>query len=282
MRERFRVVPAAYVFLLAAGRILGSDDYGSLAALLGLLAVVLIPAGALQMAVSREISRRGASGDSAGAARLARGALRLSLLATVPLMVIAFALAAPLSHLLHIHSVGLVVLAVSTLATALVFPVAMGVLQGLQRFHAIAVLFVFPWIVRLRVLALAVALFAGLLATVSAESAGAATQVHFKSPSGNINCFVFATQGGVADCFVRTATWPSIPRKPTSCTLDWAPTEVQLVRSHVTLGACRGDVGPRCYTGGDRCTVLAYGRSVTIGAVRCASSTSGITGATFW
>src|SRR5213592_851712 len=71
-------IVAAYVFLLAAGRILGSEDYGSLAALLGLLAVVLIPAGALQMAVSREISRRIASADSAGAARLAYGTLRLS------------------------------------------------------------------------------------------------------------------------------------------------------------------------------------------------------------
>ncbi|MFY9579846.1 MAG: hypothetical protein WAQ33_11010, partial [Gaiellaceae bacterium] len=71
-------IVGAYVFLLAAGRILGSDDYGSLAALLGLLAVVLIPAGALQMAVSREISRRIASGDPAGASALARTVLRLS------------------------------------------------------------------------------------------------------------------------------------------------------------------------------------------------------------
>src|SRR5207244_946305 len=115
-------------FLLAAGRILGSEDYGSLAALLGVLAVVLIPAGALQMAVSREISRRVASGDSAGAGRLARGTLRLSLLATVPLVAVALGLAVPLSHLLHIHSVTFVLLAESTLATALAFPVAMGVL----------------------------------------------------------------------------------------------------------------------------------------------------------
>src|SRR5256885_13482841 len=112
-------IVAAYIFLLAAGRILGSDDYGSLAALLGLLAVILIPAGALQMAVSREISRHVASGDSAGAARLARGTLRLSLLATVPLLVVALALAAPLSNLLHIHSVGIVALALTTLSTAL-------------------------------------------------------------------------------------------------------------------------------------------------------------------
>ena len=32
-----------YVFLLAAGRSLGSDDYGGLAALLGLLTLVLLP-----------------------------------------------------------------------------------------------------------------------------------------------------------------------------------------------------------------------------------------------
>src|SRR5437899_5538316 len=139
-------IVANYIFLLAAGRILGSEDYGSLAALLGLLAVVLIPAGALQMAVSREISRRTATNDSAGAARLARGALRVSLLATVPLVLLALVLAAPLSNLLHIHSVAFVVVAESTLSTALVFPVAMGVLQGEQRFQALAGLYLFPWV----------------------------------------------------------------------------------------------------------------------------------------
>src|SRR4029453_17544299 len=69
-------IVAAYVFLLAAGRILGSEDYGSLAALLGLLTIVLIPAGSLQMAVSREVSRFDATGDRPSAARLARGVLR--------------------------------------------------------------------------------------------------------------------------------------------------------------------------------------------------------------
>ncbi len=150
-------IVGAYVFLLAAGRILGSDDYGSLAALLGLLAVVLIPAGALQMAVSREVSRHVATGDSAGAARLARGTLRLAAAATVPLLVVAFALAAPLSSLLHIDSVGLVVLAVATLSTALVFPAAIGVLQGEQRFGGVALLYVFPWVARLVVLGIVAA-----------------------------------------------------------------------------------------------------------------------------
>jgi len=171
-------IVAAYVFLLAAGRILGSEDYGSLAALLGLLAVVLIPAGALQMAVSREISRHVASGDSAGASRLARGTLRLSLFATLPLLVVAFVLAVPLAHVLHIHSIAFVVLAESTLATALVFPLAMGVLQGMQRFHALSTLYVLPWLARLAVLAVAASagyrLGGALLATVAGAIAGTA------------------------------------------------------------------------------------------------------------
>src|SRR5438034_7360371 len=79
-----------YVFLLAAGRVLGSASYGSLAALLGLLAVVLIPAGALQMAVSREISRRIASDDARGADAFARTAVRTSLIATAPLALAPF------------------------------------------------------------------------------------------------------------------------------------------------------------------------------------------------
>src|SRR2546421_11592794 len=97
-------IVANYVFLLAAGRVLGSEDYGSLAALLGLLSVVLIPASALQMAVSREISRRVAAGDAEGADVFARRALRVAVVATGPLVALALALAVPFSDLFHIHS----------------------------------------------------------------------------------------------------------------------------------------------------------------------------------
>jgi O-antigen/teichoic acid export membrane protein len=171
-------IVAAYVFLLAAGRILGSEDYGSLAALLGVLTIVLIPAGALQMAVSREVSRRVATGDPRGAGRLARGVLRAAGIATAPLLFVALALAAPLSHVLHIDSLGIVVLAVLALSTALVFPLALGVLQGLQRFPAVATLYVFPWVVRLVVLAAAAgagyrlggAIFATLVGALAATA----------------------------------------------------------------------------------------------------------------
>lgn len=167
-------IAASYVFLLAAGRILGAEDYGALAALLGLLAVILLPAGALQMAVSREVSRRLARGDEAEAGAFARSALRWALLATVPLVALALALAPPLAALLHINSVAVVALAQSTLLTALVSPVAMGVLQGSERFHALASLYLLPRVLQLGLLAavtvagyrLGGAVFATVAATV--------------------------------------------------------------------------------------------------------------------
>lgn len=171
-------IVANYVFLLAAGRLLGAEDYGSLAALLGLLTLVLLPAGALQMAVSREISRRMAADDAPGADAFTRATLRLAALATVPLIGIALALAVPLAGLLDIDT-GLLVLAETTLITALVFPVCLGVLQGRQRFHALAALYVLPWIVRLVVLAIAVSagyrLGGTIFATVVAAAVGTVT-----------------------------------------------------------------------------------------------------------
>ena len=171
-------IVANYIFLLAAGRLLGSDRYGSLAALLGLLAVVLIPAQALQMAVSREVSRRIASGDSASAYAFARRTLRLALIATGPLVVLALVLALPLSNLLNIDSTGVVVLAEAGLVTAFIAPVAMGVLQGTQRFHALAALYVVPFLLRLGVFAIAAAagyrLGAAVLATTASTLVGTA------------------------------------------------------------------------------------------------------------
>jgi O-antigen/teichoic acid export membrane protein len=170
-----------YVFLLAAGRMLGSDRYGSLAALLGLIAVVILPATAVQMAVSREISRRVASDDAAEADAFGRAVVRLATRATAPLVVVALVLAVPLDRLLHIHSVGVVVLTELTLVTTFVFPAAMGVLQGFQRFRALAAMYVFPQVLRLVLLALTAAvglrLGGAIFATMAATVAGTGAAV---------------------------------------------------------------------------------------------------------
>jgi hypothetical protein len=124
---------------------------------------------------------------------------------------------------------------------------------------------------------LAAALLVSLVAAFFACPSSAASQVHFKSPSGNINCYLFSNDGGFADCIVLQAAWPTVPKKPKTCDLDWAPTEVSLGKTTVSRGQCRGDVGPRCYAGGGRCRVLAYGRSIELGTIRCSSAANGIT-----
>ena len=120
--------------------------------------------------------------------------------------------------------------------------------------------------------AIVIALLA--LAACIPGPAGAATPfVHFRSPSGHINCIGGSTPVFV-DCLVRGATWAKPPVKPARCDLDWSPYELDLVSRKVSIGACRGDVGPRCF---NDCTTLRYGTSVNIGPIRCRSAASGIT-----
>jgi hypothetical protein len=109
----------------------------------------------------------------------------------------------------------------------------------------------------------------------SATPSRAASDVHFRSPSGNINCILTGTY---ADCVVRHAAWPRYPAKPATCDLDWSRSEIEVFRSSVRVGSCRGDIGPLCVaTSGFRCRILEYGQSVAPGAIRCSSSTAGVT-----
>jgi len=104
--------------------------------------------------------------------------------------------------------------------------------------------------------------------------------VHFRSPSGNINCIgQAATSGSPAfvQCLVKTATWPVKRPKPASCDLDWDPQSLALGNRRVSVGSCRGDIGPLCIDPADPCFTLRYGRSVDIGPIRCTSATTGVT-----
>src|SRR3954449_5437629 len=125
---------------------------------------------------------------------------------------------------------------------------------------------------------LPVVLAAALAFLVCATGAQAALK-HFRSPSGNINCMLGNGDGfpNFADCLVKSHAWPSHPTKPASCDVDFDPFEVGLSGTRVSAGACRGDIGPLCGPGTDRCTVLGYGHSLTLGGIRCTSVLSGVT-----
>lgn len=109
----------------------------------------------------------------------------------------------------------------------------------------------------------------------------ALTQAHFKSPSGNINCYLSDGRGTPAyvDCLVVKNSWRKLPPKPRSCDVDFYPAEIALgADGRVSVGNCRGDVGPTCLPrSGFGCKTLAYGRSITTRHFVCRSATSGIT-----
>jgi hypothetical protein len=113
-----------------------------------------------------------------------------------------------------------------------------------------------------------------VLTAAGAPAAAGARLVHFQSPSGNINCVGTDRAPNFVDCLVRTGSWQHPPAKPARCDLDWNPYEVQLTARRVTVGACRGDVGPRCF---HDCTTLRYGRAVDFGPIRCRSAANGVT-----
>lgn len=111
--------------------------------------------------------------------------------------------------------------------------------------------------------------------------------VNFNSPTGNILCAGVISDGSSGEkpyvsCLVMKTSWHPPPKRPKSCEGDFVPGEVWLgtarAARNVRAGACRSDVGPYCFRGStERCTVLAYGHSVDVGAIRCHSASSGIT-----
>ncbi len=117
------------------------------------MTVVLLPIGALQLGVSREVSRLLAVGDHDGADAFAYTTFRYGLIATVPVVVAGLVLVIPLRELLNIESTAAVAFAVSGLTIAIVMPIATGVIQGHQRFRAVAVIYVLPFLLRLMLLA---------------------------------------------------------------------------------------------------------------------------------
>lgn len=113
---------------------------------------------------------------------------------------------------------------------------------------------------RLRLLT-TLAFATGLLAAVPAvASAGA-----FRSPTGNIGCFIDAS--GVR-CDIGRRDWRP-PRKPAACDLDFGQ-GVFVGRRHRAGYVCAGDTA---LGAGRR---LEYGASIRRGRFRCLSRRSGV------
>jgi hypothetical protein len=96
--------------------------------------------------------------------------------------------------------------------------------------------------------------------------AGAAGAVHFRTPSGNIGCYV---DRAFVRCDIgRTAA--KSPPQPASCELDFG-NAFEMTRSGRPRRICHGDT----VLGGRR--VLQYGQTLRSGAFTCMSRPAGLT-----
>lgn len=116
----------AYIVTVGAARQLSKDQYGSLIALLGVLVVACVPAIALQAVVAR-------AARTAAAGALLRRGLVLGLGASL----VSAALSPVIAAFLHSGLTGPLLVS-AQLAPFAVLSAAMGVLQGTERFAALA------------------------------------------------------------------------------------------------------------------------------------------------
>jgi O-antigen/teichoic acid export membrane protein len=126
-----------YLLTLVASRRLGPEGYGALAALLGVILVGNVLALALQAVVARRTVVAVGDGDASGIA----WATRLTGAAALVALVLGLLAAAPLTRLLHLGGLLSAVLLALTLAPLTVIGGQLGVLQGTERFHALAQLY---------------------------------------------------------------------------------------------------------------------------------------------
>lgn len=98
--------------------------------------------------------------------------------------------------------------------------------------------------------------------------------VYFTSPSRNIHCrmaFGVSGQDGDATCSIGEKQWVGAPA-PAGCGANWADNYVAVSAAGVQSGLCLSDVPVPPVS-----AELPYGRSLSTGAVTCASAETGVT-----
>jgi O-antigen/teichoic acid export membrane protein len=163
------------VFFVLAGRLIGPDEYGTLAALLAVTQIALVPAGALQVAVVRgeAVLREGEPRGSAYRSALAAARL------WTPLAAVVLAGAAALGGWSASGPVGPLVLTVAVIVPMPFLFLALGELQSRHRFNAFSLAFSLIGVPRPILLLPLLIVLSGLLAglTASALSMAAAAAV---------------------------------------------------------------------------------------------------------
>lgn len=127
----------ALIFTVIFARLLGASGYGSLAVLISAFIILMVPGSALQIAVARRVSRDLAAGSAEAAAGVRRWLVRLAL-ATALVTLVAIPLRSPIGALIDVDDLWGAAAVPVTAMLWIVLCVERGVLQGFQRYRAVA------------------------------------------------------------------------------------------------------------------------------------------------
>jgi O-antigen/teichoic acid export membrane protein len=127
----------ALIFTIIFARLLGASGYGSLAVLVSAYIILMVPGSALQIAVAREVSGERATGVPNVGAGVRRWLVRLAL-ATVLVALAAIPLRSVIGAIINVDDVWGAAAIPLTAMLWVILCVERGVLQGFERYRAVA------------------------------------------------------------------------------------------------------------------------------------------------
>ncbi|MGH8874257.1 MAG: hypothetical protein ACRDVM_03260, partial [Acidimicrobiia bacterium] len=157
---------SSYVFHLLMARMLGPPQYGALSALLGILVVLGVPAGAIQAVVARRVALLCGDRAGLGLGVLLRSMLRLAVVGAVATTGLVAATAPWSAQFLRLDGPTSTLLLAPLAGLSLLGPVGRGVLQGQMRFGLLGGVLAGGMLLRLAVAPLLVAAGLGLSGAV--------------------------------------------------------------------------------------------------------------------
>jgi O-antigen/teichoic acid export membrane protein len=127
----------ALVFTIVFARLLGASGYGSLAVLVSAYIILMVPGSALQIAVAREVSGDLAAGSKRAGVGVRRWLVRLAL-ATLVVALLAIPLRSLIGAAINVDDLWGAAAVPVTAMLWVILSVERGVLQGFQRYRAVA------------------------------------------------------------------------------------------------------------------------------------------------
>ncbi|MEI6816815.1 MAG: oligosaccharide flippase family protein [Bacteroidota bacterium] len=167
----------AYGFHFIAARMLGPDAYGEFGALIALLLMMILPAGAIGAAITKYTARYSADNQN-GKITILRNKIQKNVLVIsgiILLIIIAFSKI--IADYMKIPSVIPIIIIGFSMVFALLLPINRGVLQGLKMFQVLSINSVLEAFIR--ILLLAALLFNGLGVNGALISYGLSSLVAF-------------------------------------------------------------------------------------------------------